>query len=118
MAVFGFGHASCEDLKIKMGRGVLDNEDFQKPNSSSGIKMHLKGGKRSSPGFSPQVGYGPSSGQRGHVDGGGERKGRKGGREPPARGGGALPSCPGTHTGRRGGLRTPLTYLQHNKDDI
>lgn len=28
MAVFGFGHSSCEDLKIKKGRreGVLDKE--------------------------------------------------------------------------------------------
>lgn len=109
MAVFGFGHASCEDLKIKRGRGVLDNEDFQKANSSSGIKMHLKGGKRQSPWFSPQAGYQGCGGQRGHVDGGGEKRGRRGGGEPPARSGGALPSCPGTH--RAAGRAADPTYL-------
>lgn len=72
--------------------------------------MHLKGGgKRQSPGFSPQAGYRAGGGQRGHVDGGGEKRGRRGGGEPPARSGGALPSCPGTH--RAAGRAADLTYL-------
>lgn len=48
------------------GKGVLDNKNFQKgSNSSSGIIMQWKGGKRSSPRFSPQVGSEPRRGPKG-----------------------------------------------------
>ena len=117
MAVFGFGHASCEDLKIKRGRGVLDNEDFQKANSSSGIKMHLKGGKRQSPWFSPQAGYQGCGANGATWMGEGRSEGGEGEGSPRLAAAVPFPPVPG-RTGRRGGLRTPLTYLQDNKDDI
>lgn len=80
--------------------------------------MHLKGGKKSRPWYTPP-GSEPWQDPPGPRGWGREAEGKGGGGEPPARGpGGALPSSPATHGGRRGGLRIPLTYLQDNKDDI
>lgn len=115
MAVFGFGHASCEDLKIKRGEGVyyLDKEEFQKGslNSSSGTLMHLKGAK-SSPGYLVQVVSEPWRGPPHHVHGGGEKK-RKGlgVKSPGLRAVAPLPPAPQRRRagGERCGLHLPIS---------
>lgn len=89
--------------------GVLDNEDFQKSSKpSSGIMAQWKGGKRSSPGFSPQVGSEPRRGPPGPRGRGGRGKRGGGEGEPQACSGGALPSCPRTQGGRGVGCRPHL----------
>lgn len=76
-----------------------------------------KVGRGRAPGFRRRLDPSPGGGHRGHVEGGeGETRRRRRGAPGLQR---RRPSLlPQNARGQRGGLQTPLTYLQDNKDDI